>query len=75
LAPESKPVYVGLLLFGFYFAFGSLNLPFPIIFPINALFFLLSFLVAFRKIGADDRVTARFQELKLAASPSKANGE
>jgi hypothetical protein len=56
--PECRPVYAGLLLFGCYFAVGSLNLPFPIIFPINALFFLLLFLVAFRKIVADDRPMA-----------------
>lgn len=72
---KSKPMYAGLLLFGFYFAIGSLNLPFPIIFPINALFFLFFFLVAFRKIAADDRVTARSRKLDLAESLSKASGE
>jgi hypothetical protein len=49
--PEAKPVYAGLLLFACYFSVGSLNLPFPIIFPINALFFMLLFLSAFGKIG------------------------
>ena len=55
--PDARPVYAGLLLFGCYFAFGSLNLPFPLIFPINALFFLFFFLVAFRKIEAADHAT------------------
>jgi len=70
---ESRPVYAGLLIFGFYFALGSLNLPYPIIFPINALFFLLFFLVAFRKIAEGDRGTARSRKLELAESLSKSH--
>lgn len=47
---EAKPVYLGFFLFGCYFAFGSISLPYPIIFPVNFFFFLFSFLVAFGKI-------------------------
>jgi hypothetical protein len=72
---ESRPVYAGLFAFGLYFAVGSLNLPFPIIFPINALFFLFFFLVAFGKIGADDREPTRFRRLESAGVPLKASGE
>jgi hypothetical protein len=50
---ESRPVFAGLLLFGVYFIVGSMNLPFPIVFPVNALFFLFFFLVAFEKISTD----------------------
>lgn len=53
-----KPVYAGLLIFGYFFAFGSFGLPFPLKFPINAIFFLFLFLVAFGKVAADDRATA-----------------
>jgi hypothetical protein len=49
-----RPVYSGILFFGVFFAFGCLSLPFPIKFPINSLFFVLSFLVAFEKIAAHD---------------------
>jgi len=49
-AREARPVYSGLFLFGCYFVFGCLNLPLFIVFPINFLFFLFSFLVAFGKI-------------------------
>jgi hypothetical protein len=52
---EAKPVCAGILVFGLYFAFGSLNLPLPIIFPINALFFIFSFLIAFKKVAVEDR--------------------
>jgi hypothetical protein len=70
--PESKPVFGGLLLFGIYFLLGSFNLPFPIVFPINALFFLFFFLVAFGKIFVDHRPT-----LAMATSQplAKATGE
>ena len=51
---QTSPVYAGLLLFGLYFALRLLNLPFPIIFPINDLVFVFSFLLAFEKIAADD---------------------
>jgi hypothetical protein len=49
---EARPIYLGFLLFGSYFMFGSLSLPFPTIFPVNVLFFLFAFLVAFGKIQA-----------------------
>jgi len=74
-ARESKPVYAGLLLFGYYFAFGSLNLPLPIIFPINVLFFLFFFLVAFGKIGADTHGTVASSKLPLAQALAEATGE
>ncbi len=51
---EARPVYLGFLLFGYYFAFGSLSLPFPTIFPINFLFFLFSFLTVFGRIRPED---------------------
>ncbi|MCU1301040.1 MAG: hypothetical protein JWQ87_1324 [Candidatus Sulfotelmatobacter sp.] len=51
---EAKPVYLGFFLFGCYFAFGSISLPYPIIFPINVFFFVFSFLVAFGKIRLED---------------------
>jgi len=63
---QAKPVHAGLLVFGFYFLFGSLNLPLPIVFPINALFFLFFFVVAFRRIESDNCVTEAAHELPLA---------
>lgn len=63
---EARPVHTGLLVFGCFFAVGSLNLPFPIKFPINALFFLFSFLVAFGKIETDEGSTAASRKLSLA---------
>lgn len=63
---EAKPVYVGLRLFGYFFAFGSLGLPFPIKFPINALFFLFFFLAAFGKIGASKYAIAPSHDLLSA---------
>lgn len=68
---EAKPIYAGLLFFGLYFAFGSLNLPFPIIFPINALFFLLSFLVAFEKIAAAEYHAAPTCKVRLSEAALK----
>ncbi len=53
---QARPIYLGLLLFGCYFAFGSLNLPFPIIFPVNVMFFLFAFLVAFGKIRPENEI-------------------
>jgi len=50
----SKPVLSGFFLFGCYFEFGSFNLPFPIIFPINALFYLFSFLIVFERVALTD---------------------
>ena len=55
---EARPVYLGFLLFGYYFAFGSLSLPFPTIFPINFLFFLFSFLTVFGRIQPEDGTLA-----------------
>ena len=60
--PRCKPVYAGLLLYGLYFLVGSLNLPFPIIFPINALFFLFFLLVAFGKVTAGEPSFASHSE-------------
>jgi len=51
---EAKPVYSGFFLFGAYFAFGSITLPYPIIFPANFFFFLFSFLVAFGKVRLEN---------------------
>jgi hypothetical protein len=73
--PETEPIYAGLLLFGFYFAFGSLNLPFPIIFPVNALFFIFFFLVAFGKIVPQNCTTAASGKLLPTHSPVKATHE
>lgn len=73
--PESKPVYAGLLLLGYYFAIGSFNLPFPLIFPINALFFLFAFLVIFGKVAENDRITAPSRKLELAGALAKAAPE
>ena len=73
--PESKAVYGGLLLLASYFAIGSFNLPFPLIFPINALFFLFAFLVAFGKIAENDRIPAPSRRLGLAGAVAKAARE
>jgi hypothetical protein len=70
-ALQAKPVYGGLLLLGLYFAFGSLNLPFPIIFPVNALFFLFSFLVAFERIAPEDSLSVRSSRMQLTEAPAK----
>jgi len=67
----SRPIHAGLLLFGLYFAVGSLSLPFPSIFPVNALFFLLFFLVAFQKIAADNLEPARPRRLEPVESLSR----
>jgi hypothetical protein len=50
---HARPVYLGLFLFEAYFIFGSINLPFPSVFPVNVILFLLSFLVLFGKIAPD----------------------
>src|SRR5438270_3249802 len=67
---RAKPIYTGLLVFGTYFAAGSLGLPFPIKFPVNALFFMFFFLVAFRKIAADEPTETALQR----AFPSHRQG-
>jgi hypothetical protein len=72
---EVKPVYAGLLIFGYFFAFGSFGLPFPLKFPINAIFFVFLFLVAFGKIAPDDRATAPFHRQELAEARRKATCE
>lgn len=51
---EARPIYLGFVLFGSYFVFGSISLPFPIMFPMNFLFFVFSFLVVFGKIASGD---------------------
>jgi hypothetical protein len=68
---ESKPVYAGLLIFGYFFAFGSFGLPFPIKFPVNAIFFVFFFLVAFRKIAPNDRETVPLLSRGLAEPSSE----
>jgi hypothetical protein len=57
-ASEVKPLYTGLLVFGYFFALGSFGLPFPLKFPINVVFFVFFFLVAFEKIEFGDRAIA-----------------
>jgi hypothetical protein len=69
---QSKPVFAGLLLFGYYFLFGSFNLPFPIIFPVNVLFFLIFFLVALGKVTTARRST---ESSRLVSSLAKATAE
>ena len=71
-SPESKVVCAILLLFGRYILVGSLNLPFPIVFPINALSFLFFFIVAFGKISTQDRLSL---PTRAAHSVAKATGE
>jgi hypothetical protein len=46
---KEKAVLAGIFLFCIYFMVGSANLPLPIIFPINFLFYLFCFLICFRK--------------------------
>lgn len=75
IALEVKPVYAGLLIFGYFFAFGSFGLPFPLKFPINAMFFIFLFLVAFRKITADDHAIAPVNSQELAEARRKATCE
>ena len=47
-AKKEKAVLAGIFLFCIYFMAGSANLPFPVIFPINFLFYLFCFLICFR---------------------------
>lgn len=56
--PESKPVYAGLLLFGAYFFLGSFGLPFPIKCPINVVFFVFFYLIAFNRITVDSPLSS-----------------
>jgi hypothetical protein len=69
---QSRPVLAGLLLFGYYFAFGSFNLPFPTIFPINVLFFLFFLLVTLGKVAIESRST---ESPRLVGSLAKATAE
>ena len=46
----NRAVLSGTLIFCAYFVFGSVNLPLFTVFPINFLFFVLTFLVAFKRI-------------------------
>jgi hypothetical protein len=69
---KSKPVYAGFLFFGSYFAAGSLGLPFPIKFPVNVIFFLFFFLVAFGKISIEVHPAL---PMRAAQDLAKATGE
>lgn len=51
--PQARPIFVGLIFGGLYFVLGSFNLPFPLVFPLNVLFFVFSFLVFFDKLEDD----------------------
>jgi hypothetical protein len=46
----SRPMLLGLLLFALYFVFGSVNLPFPTVFPLNVILFMFSFPLMLGKI-------------------------
>lgn len=72
-APDTKPIYAGLLFFGAYFAAGSMGLPFPIKFPVNALFFIFFFLVAFGKMTESEPGAA--YSLQQGRRPLKAASE
>ena len=50
---KEKAVLAGIFLFCIYFMVGSANLPLPIIFPINFLFYLFCFLICFRKTSTE----------------------
>jgi hypothetical protein len=50
---EEKAVLAGIFLFGVYFMIGSANLPLPVIFPINFLFYVFCFLICFRKTSTE----------------------
>lgn len=72
---ESRPVYAGLRFFCNFFAFGSLGLPFALKFPINALFFLFAFLVAFGKLSENDRSPESSRKLEMREAAAKAARE
>ena len=67
---ETRPIYLGFLLFGYYFVFGSLSLPFPTIFPVNFLFFLFCVLAVFGQIkpAGGDRVRSMAELSQLRSS-------
>jgi hypothetical protein len=46
---KEKAVLAGIFLFCIYFVIGSANLPLPMVFPINFLFYVFCFLMVFRK--------------------------
>ena len=51
---DEKAVLAAVLSLSCYFLVGDLNLPFFLVFPVNLIFFLLAFSVAFRKIKEDE---------------------
>jgi hypothetical protein len=57
---EARPICAGILLFGYYFAFGSFNLPLPTVFPVNFFFFVFSFLIVFGKMQGIEQSTKPF---------------
>ena len=63
---KEKAVLAGIFLFCIYFMVGSANLPLPIIFPINFLFYLFCFLICFRKTTTE---TSSRDILSSNASP------
>lgn len=69
---EARPVYAGLVIFGYYFVFGSFNLPFPKIFPVNFIFFLFAFLAAFGRIQDGEFPSAHPVALPLQYLPKRA---
>jgi hypothetical protein len=63
---EEKAVLAGIFLFCSYFMVGSANLPLPIIFPINFLFYAFCFVICFRKTSSG---TSRQSILSSNSSP------
>ena len=47
-------IYLTTLIMGGYFLFGSLNLPYPVIYPANFIFFLFAFLCYFDRFKSSD---------------------
>lgn len=50
-------IYLTTLIMGGYFIFGSLNLPYPVIYPANFLFFLFAMLCYFDRFNGSDSVS------------------
>lgn len=50
---EEKAVLAGILLFCSYFMVGSANLPLPVVFPINFLFYVFCFVICFRTTSSE----------------------
>jgi hypothetical protein len=70
---EARPIYLGLLILGCYFVFGSFNLPFPRIFPVNFIFYLFGFLAAFGKIQYTEFASSQPVALPLQYSQSESS--